>query len=98
MNVKPIRAYLALCSLAVALHPQSLAQQNSDQSKTSAAERDGQHDFDPLIGKWKYHLKPSGGSIGLTARSASWTHPRLANSKTDAARFSPRIRSTAKPF
>ena len=36
------------------------AQQN-DASKTSVqqtpAERDGQHDFDPLLGKWKYHLK-----------------------------------------
>jgi len=37
------------------------AQQNSDAAKAgaqpSSVERDGQHDFDPLIGKWKYHLK-----------------------------------------
>ena len=37
------------------------AQQNSEAAKASAqpssVERDGQHDFDPLIGKWKYHLK-----------------------------------------
>lgn len=37
------------------------AQQNSDVAKASSqstsVERDGQHDFDPLIGKWKFHLK-----------------------------------------
>ncbi len=62
INIKPIRMYLLVCSLAVVLQPlQARAQQNSDPSKTSAqsapTERDGQHDFDPLIGKWKYHLK-----------------------------------------
>jgi len=62
MNLKYIRAYLVLCILVVVLQPlQAFAQQNSDASKASAqqtpAERDGQHDFDPLIGSWKYHLK-----------------------------------------
>jgi hypothetical protein len=60
MNFKPIRTFLTACSLVLVLHPlQSLAQQNSDAAKTVSqpAERDGQHDFDPLIGSWKYHLK-----------------------------------------
>ncbi len=60
MNTKHIRAYLVLCSLVAVLQPlQGLAQQNSNASSTSVAstQRDGQHDFDPLIGAWKYHLK-----------------------------------------
>jgi hypothetical protein len=60
MYLKHIRAYLILCGLAVILQPlPAFAQQNSDVSKSASqpAERDGQHDFDPLIGSWKYHLK-----------------------------------------
>jgi hypothetical protein len=45
----------------IALIPSGSAQQTSDTSQTSApktaAQRDGQHDFDPLIGSWKFHLK-----------------------------------------
>src|SRR5215813_1730494 len=37
------------------------AAQTDSGAPTSApqttTQRDGQHDFDPLIGKWKYHLK-----------------------------------------
>jgi hypothetical protein len=62
MNIKQVRAYLVVFGLAVVLLPlQGHAQQNPDASKTSVqntpAEHDGQHDFDPLIGSWKYHLK-----------------------------------------
>jgi hypothetical protein len=62
MNIERIRAYLVVCTLVVVLQPlHGLAQENSDASKTAvqqpAAERDGQHDFDPLIGSWKFHLK-----------------------------------------
>jgi len=37
----------------------ALAQTNSSasQATTSAEARDGSHDFDPLLGTWKYHLK-----------------------------------------
>jgi hypothetical protein len=57
-----IGAYLMLGGLAFVLQPlQGLEQQNSDASKAgiqqAPTERDGQHDFDPLLGSWKYHLK-----------------------------------------
>jgi hypothetical protein len=51
------------CSLLSALilvsySARLLAQTNSDgRTQKSGVERDGQHDFDPLIGAWKYHLK-----------------------------------------
>jgi len=58
MNIKPIRAYLMVCSLVVILQPlQGLAQQNSDAAKTASQARDGQHNFDFEIGTWKIHLK-----------------------------------------
>jgi len=61
VNSKTLRVGLMACSLAVALRPLHGFTQNSGTSKpstqTAAAERDGQHDFDPLLGKWKYHLK-----------------------------------------
>jgi hypothetical protein len=51
MNAKGIRTCLAACSLVATLQPlQGFAQ-------AAPTERDGQHDFDPLVGAWKFHLK-----------------------------------------
>jgi len=62
MNLRHIRTCFMACSLVIVLQPlQGIAQQNSNASKSSVQQvpalRDGQHDFDPLIGSWKYHLK-----------------------------------------
>jgi hypothetical protein len=34
-----------------------MVQPDSRAAKVNVAERDGQHDFDPLLGTWNYHLK-----------------------------------------
>jgi hypothetical protein len=75
MTFKNMRTYLVACSLAAILLPsQGVAQQSSDASKTGVqripAERDGQHDFDPLIGSWKYHLKKL---VNPLTGSTTWT-------------------------
>jgi hypothetical protein len=62
MKFEHIWTYLLPCILVFFSQSGPLrAQQNSGASKTSAqpapAERDGQHDFEPLLGSWKYHLK-----------------------------------------
>jgi len=53
------RTYFLLCALILlSCSPRMLAQTNSTVTKPPATEvRDGAHDFDPLLGSWKYHLK-----------------------------------------
>lgn len=60
------RMFLAVCGVLAIAQPLALfAQSNSPASGARTQQsvsaqttlRDGQHDFDPLIGSWKYHLK-----------------------------------------
>jgi hypothetical protein len=55
MNLQPLRAYLLIASLILAFPPARAFAQGPETAKP--AERDGQHDFDPLLGSWKFHLK-----------------------------------------
>jgi len=58
MKMKIKWTCLVVCGLAVLYSIQARAQNASGTSpQNTSVERDGQHDFDPLIGSWKYHLK-----------------------------------------
>lgn len=60
-NMRALQIYLALCILLVLSHSISVAAENDPGSAQSppkpATERDGQHDFDWDIGRWKVHVK-----------------------------------------
>jgi hypothetical protein len=94
--LKHFRTLLLVCGLVVILRPlPGLAQQNSDAPKTgaqnAAAERDGQHDFDPLIGSWKFHLKrlmnPLTGSTKWVDFEATGTCIKLWDGRAQVEEF-----------
>ena len=48
--------YFAFC-IFVLFSSRGTARQNPPSTAAQPAERDGSHDFDPLLGSWKYHLR-----------------------------------------
>jgi hypothetical protein len=58
MKILPMQTYLLACSWILALQPlQGHGQDAAKSPSATAVERDGQRDFEPLLGSWKYHLK-----------------------------------------
>jgi hypothetical protein len=55
MRTSNVWRQAACAALLLLVSPPSKAQPSRGTAAT--AERDGQHDFDPLLGTWKFHLK-----------------------------------------
>ena len=51
------RTCLMLCLLLLVSYSVPMPAQTESKASPPAASRDGSHDFDPLLGTWKYHLK-----------------------------------------
>jgi hypothetical protein len=72
--LKRTRIYILLCALLLACYsPRLLAQTEARAAKAPAAmeQHDGQHDFDPLLGSWKFHLKRR---LNPLTGSNKWIH------------------------
>lgn len=97
--LKHIRTYFLLCGLVVILQPlQGLAQTSSGAAKTSvehaAAERDGSHDFDFLIGNWKAHVRVLRNRLDSSNGPKDWVvyegisnHKKLLDSNANFEEF-----------
>lgn len=58
MRIRPLLlGALILMPCAAPLAAQTAASAPKTTAQATTAERDGQHDFDPLVGTWKFHLK-----------------------------------------
>lgn len=94
-----IRTYLLACSLIVIWQPlQGFAQTNSGAAKTNvqdaAAERDGSHDFDFLIGNWKAHVRVLRNRLDSSNAPKDWVvyegisnHKKLLDSNANFEEF-----------
>ncbi|HEV2297299.1 MAG TPA: hypothetical protein VGR72_02135 [Candidatus Acidoferrales bacterium] len=94
-----IRTYLLACSLVVIWQPlQGFAQTNSGAAKTNvqdaAAERDGSHDFDFLIGNWKAHVRVLRNRLDSSNAPKDWVvyegisnHKKLLDSNANFEEF-----------
>lgn len=97
--LKLVRTYLLACSLVVIWQPlQGFAQTNSGAAKTNvqdaAAERDGSHDFDFLIGNWKAHVRVLRNRLDSSNAPKDWVvyegisnHKKLLDSNANFEEF-----------
>ena len=87
-----VKLVVLVCLISGALPGlRSAAQTNTEASKTPAAQRDGSHDFDFLIGNWKAHVRvlPDrlNGSHAWVEYDGISNHKKLLDSSANLEEF-----------